>query len=65
MSNGELAILGVAGYLAVVSFVRLLQRHRQSVLVELQAQVAAEKQKQELASRTIEAENIRDKRRSA
>jgi hypothetical protein len=56
MSNWEIVIFALAGYLAVMSFVRLLQSHRRVVLAELQQQVANEQRQKELARKQGEAE---------
>lgn len=57
MSNWELVIFAAAGYVAVASFLRLLQTHRRRVLAELQQQVTAEQQQKELARQKGEAES--------
>lgn len=48
MLDWDLAIFAVAGYLAVVALVRLLQQHRRTVLFELQNQVDDEQRRQAL-----------------
>ena len=39
MSNGDLILLVIAGYIAVVSLVRLMRRRRDEVYRELEAEV--------------------------
>ncbi|MFM2095986.1 MAG: hypothetical protein RIS70_3110 [Planctomycetota bacterium] len=61
MSNWEIVIFALAGYLAVMSFVRLLQSHRRVVLAELQQQVANEQRQKELSRKQGEAESKEQK----
>jgi len=57
MSNWEIVTFALAGYVAVMSFVRLLQSHRRVVLAELQQQVANEQRQKELARKQGEAKS--------
>ena len=51
MLDWDLALVAIAGYVAVMSLVRLLQKHRQIVLRELQQQVDLEQRRQEIQRR--------------
>lgn len=61
MSNWEIVIFALAGYLAVMSFVRLLQSYRRVVLAELQQQVANEQKQKELARKQGEGDSKEQK----
>ena len=61
MLDWDLAIFAVAGYLAIVALVRLLQRHRRTVLLELQNQVDDEQRRQELDRRKPDEDTKKSK----
>jgi hypothetical protein len=56
-------ILAVAGYVAVLSLVRLMSTHRKKVSEELQQQIRAEQERKRLAER-LEAKRQREEKRS-
>ena len=47
MDTWDVTLLIVAGYLAVVALVRLMARHRDQMLDEVQRQIAKEKQRKQ------------------
>ncbi len=57
MDGWDLALLAVAGYVAVMTLVRLMRRRRDAVLQQFREQVEAEqKRKRDEARRCREAE---------
>ena len=47
MSSWDMVLLGVAGFIAITSLVRLMARQRRIVLAKLQTEVAEEQARQE------------------
>ena len=58
-----MALLAVAGYIAVVTLTRLMARHRDRFVTELQQQAAAEQQRQRAAARQKKESERRQSRR--
>ena len=55
----DLALLAAAAYVAVVTLVRLMLRHRDQLAADLQRQVDAERQRLEAEQRKAEKERQR------
>ncbi len=49
LDGWDLAILGVAAYVAIVTLVRLMRHHRDAVVAKLQLQVAIEQRRKRAA----------------
>ncbi len=51
LDRWDVVLLAVAGYIAVVSLTRMMARHRDRLVVDLQQQAAAEQKRQRAEAR--------------
>ena len=63
LDRWDVALLAVAGYIAVVSLTRMMARHRDQFVAELQQQAAAEQQRQRAEARRKKELERRQSRR--
>ncbi len=61
MSNWDLILLVVAGYIAVVSLVKLMRRRRDDVYRELEAEVERERERKSREEREARRRERREK----
>ena len=62
LDRWDVALLAVAGYIAVVSLTRMMARYRDRFVAELQQQAAAEQQRQRAEANRLKREKQRESR---
>ena len=62
MDGWDIAVVVVAGYIAVVTLAQLMRQHRDKLVAGLQREVEAEKQRQIKEERELKAEEARQAR---